>query len=150
MIGNNRFWVGLAMLALCCCGNNKEFETPEGYLNPEKMRAIMVDLHMIEGAKAGISVVGDSLPVAYFYEGLYQKHNITASQLDSNLQFYASHQQELDKIYENVINDLVQLEAQLEKDYAKKRKEENPTPPDSVLKETIDSLKISLTSRKSR
>ncbi|MCH8554188.1 MAG: DUF4296 domain-containing protein [Schleiferiaceae bacterium] len=150
MIGNNRFWAGLVMLALCCCSSNKEFETPEGYLLPEKMRAIMVDLHMIEGAKAGISVVGDSLPVAYYYESLYQKHNITAAQLDSNLQFYASHQEVLDKIYENVINDLVQLEAQLEKDYAKKRKEESPTPPDSVLKESIDSLKIGLPGVKKR
>ena len=132
---------------LMACGY-PEVEIEEGYFSPAKMQAILLDLHLVEGAKAGKTVVGDTLPVAYYYEALYRKHNISEEELDSNLRYYARNQKMFDSIYNNVINELTQIEAQLETDRKEENKKNNPTPPDSLIFQAMDSLDIKVPGKK--
>ena len=78
------------------------------------MTDILVDVHLIEGARTGLTVLGDtaySLPD--YYDVMFEKHNITEEQFRTSFSYYTRKPEVMDPMYEEVIERLTVIETEL-------------------------------------
>jgi hypothetical protein len=83
-----------------------EVQTPETVLTPEQMMPIMVDIHVIEGARNGAIMLGDTNGIEDYYAKVYEKHGITEDQFKSSFAFYSDNPTVFIPIYEEVLDSL--------------------------------------------
>ena len=83
-----------------------EVQIPETVLTPEQMMPIMVDIHVIEGARNGAIMLGDTNGIEDYYAKVYEKHGITEDQFKSSFAFYSDNPTVLIPIYEEVLDSL--------------------------------------------
>jgi hypothetical protein len=83
-----------------------EVQTPETVLTPEQMMPIMVDIHVIEGARNGSIMLGDTNGIEDYYAKIYEKHGITEDQFKSSFAFYSDNPTVFIPIYEEVLDSL--------------------------------------------
>lgn len=98
------------LLVLASCSRDREVIVPEDILSRDEMVAIMTDMHIVEGARMGRNMMGDSLGVEVYFEKIYAKHKVSKEEFDSSFSFYTKHPGTMDKIYEQVIENLNSLE----------------------------------------
>jgi len=106
----NKIRMGLLLLltGLILSACNKD-ERPEGVLSPEELSTLMVDIYLAEGRMSNLNIVKDSA-MKYFlpFEGkLKARHQISDTTVRVTYQYYISHPQELEKIYDSVIDTLL-------------------------------------------
>jgi len=105
------FWLSLILaIFLFSCNTN---EKPTNVLPSEQVVDIMVDIHLAETA-ANLKLVGvDSLSPSYgqLYEGIFAKHGTTRSAFDSTLYHYSVRPEEMNVIYDKVLEELSELDA---------------------------------------
>ena len=92
----------------------KEVKIPVGILPKEQIVNILTDVHLAEAALTYKSAKSDSamqLAVDY-YNYIYQSRHVTKKQFDESLDFYTKHPELLEKIYEEVINELSKKQAE--------------------------------------
>lgn len=75
------------------------------------MVLLMTDMHVIEGAKLGQKALGDSLPISRHYQKLWAKYDLTQAEYDSNFAYYSRQAEEMNAIYEEVLEHLGAMEA---------------------------------------
>lgn len=77
------------------------------------MVMILTDVHLLEGARSGTRVLGDSLhrPSDY-YKKVYEKYEIDAARYDSVFSWYSAHAPLMNELYARVLERLNRLEAQ--------------------------------------
>ncbi len=85
---------------------------PRGVLSNNEMRAVLYDLHRMDGAlqTAGYSYGHDEEMAAY-YKSVLDKHGVTQARFDSSLVWFTDNPQIFNKIYPKVVQ---QLKADLE------------------------------------
>lgn len=83
-----------------------EVQIPETVLTPEQMMPIMVDIHVIEGARNGAIMLGDTNGIEDYYAKVYEKHGITEDQFKSSFAFYSDNPTVFIPIYEEVLDSL--------------------------------------------
>ena len=83
-----------------------EVQIPETVLTPEQMMPIMVDIHVIEGARNGVIMLGDTNGIEDYYAKVYEKHGITEDQFKSSFAFYSDNPTVFIPIYEEVLDSL--------------------------------------------
>lgn len=105
------FYLLLFILATACVDHTVKL--PEGYLTPEEMVPIVVDMHLVEGARSGKLVLGDTNKLPDYYAKVYEKHDVTEQQFKESFKWYTKHPEELKKIYEAAIEKLSILEAEI-------------------------------------
>jgi len=93
-------------LLLSCGRKDDAFVKPEGILSQDSMATIMTDIHLIEGAKVGRKIMGDTLTVENYYSKVYDKYGITKEEFEKNFAFYNRHPEKMDQIFESVIEKL--------------------------------------------
>jgi len=81
---------------------------PEGVLSPEELSKLMVDMYLAEARISGKNMVKDSAMKYFvpFEEKLKAKHGVSDSTMRITYQYYISHSEELEKIYDSVIDTL--------------------------------------------
>lgn len=90
---------------------------PEGLLSQDEMVAVLTDIHLIEGARTGLVIMGDSVGgVNEHYKAFFEKHNVTQAQYDSSFVYYSKNPKIFDKIYERVIENLSVIESEIHVD----------------------------------
>ncbi len=67
---------------------------------------MLVDVHIIEGARSGVRVLGDSVPADLYYEGLFKKYGVTQTQYDSSFRYYSHYPTVMTEMYDVVIDSL--------------------------------------------
>lgn len=103
----------------------KETPLPDWVMPEDKMTEIMIDVHIIEGARIGKKVLGDSLYALDHYQKLWDKHGITKEYYDSSFDFYCQNAERMDRIYEDVILRLSEISSeQAKKNKGRKDDEE--------------------------
>ncbi len=110
-----RIWLIIAAVALVSCGSEEPKETKPGeILEGEKITELLVDLQQIEGANNLKYFQGDTGQTNYalLYETMFEKHGTTKAKFDSSMAWYAVHPEEMEVIYDNVIEELMKLEAE--------------------------------------
>ncbi len=76
----------LSMLFGCGPGLEKP-EDAGNIIPPDSMSRIMTDIHLIEGAKVGENIMGDSLRVAHYFRGVYEKYDITQARFEESFDY---------------------------------------------------------------
>jgi len=84
-------------------------------LNEEQMVAVLVDIHFIE---ADLYIKQNTGKDVKYYTKLYysyfsKKYNLTYNQFTANIQYYASHMKEFERIYEQVLNTISQKNGEI-------------------------------------
>jgi len=104
-----KYYLGISIAILSACAPEsvqKTADTPDWVIPEDKMIVILTDVHLIEGARIGKKVLGDSLYAIDHYTKLWDKHNIRESQYDSSFRFYSRNAEKMDLLYEEVITNL--------------------------------------------
>lgn len=90
---------------------------PSPPLPPEKMKALLMDVHF---AEAYSMMVTDSLhylreknrdSLAVFYNDVLAHHHLTKDEFLDIVDWYRRHPQQLDSVYANMISDMTRLES---------------------------------------
>ena len=111
VIKNSSIVVSLALLMAACV--DQEVHLPEGYLSQEKMVDIMVDIHLVEGARSGNLLLGDTNDLPDYYARIYEKYNVSEEEFKANFNWYTQHPTALKTVYEEVIVALSKLEEEI-------------------------------------
>ncbi len=101
------------LLLLVGCGNPGKMKVPEAYIQPNKMVEVLVDVHLIEGARSGNDIQGDSLQVDDYYKAVFVKHQISEENFRESFHFYSKHPLEFEKMFDQVIESIAKLETNL-------------------------------------
>jgi hypothetical protein len=102
-----------AFLVMAC--EDHDVHLPEGYLPQEKMVDLMVDIHLVEGARSGNLLLGDTNALPDYYAHIYKKYGLTAEAFKENFYWYAQNPTEMKAVYEEVIVALNKLEEEVKK-----------------------------------
>lgn len=114
----------------------EEETRPDWVLSPDSITPVIVDLHLVEGARIGRKVLGDTTLIDHFYDKIWQKHGLTRARFDSNFRYYSQYPKVMDGIYDDVIEELNKMEANIE---GSNRKGDDPEKTSTeVLKEISD------------
>lgn len=97
-------------LFLFSCQRPDAIKVPEGTMSESKMVEILTDIHLVEGAKVGNKIMGDTIPAPVYFKKVYQKYNISEEQFAKDFAFYTANPKLMDDIYEKVIENLNKIE----------------------------------------
>jgi hypothetical protein len=100
-------------LLIISCGRPKDTIFPKGILKPEEMADVMVDVHLVEGARSGERIMGDSLALDAYYQEIFQRHGLTAEQYQENFAFYSRHPGDFAEVFDVVVQRLSVMESEL-------------------------------------
>jgi hypothetical protein len=94
------------------CGK-KEEKIPENILSKEKMKNLLIGIHILEGVVNTSGQHADTAAVQYkvLQDQLFAKHGIKQIQFDSSMAFYSRHLGMMDEIYTGVIDSITVKEA---------------------------------------
>lgn len=101
-----------AFLGLTACVE-QEVTLPEGYLEQEQLVDMLVDIHLVEGARSGTLVLGDTNRLPDYYARIYEKYGTTESDFKTSFDWYTQHPEKMKAVYEEVIVELSKLEEEV-------------------------------------
>ncbi len=135
--------VSLAFLTLFSCSKD---DSREGVLTQEQMVPIFLDIYIAEGKVNELHVKRDSaLRIFEAYEQhIFDEHGISDSVYTHSLQYYYDHPDELEKIYETVLDSLNLMEKRLDESKEEEEKNEDSPKSDSTQVDKTDSVKVKL------
>jgi hypothetical protein len=104
----------IIVILICSC--SKEIKTPEYVIPHDKMVSIIGDMHIIDGLFTVNTVrrnfIKDSID---YYNAIFTNYGYTRSDFDTSINFYSNNIDEYDKIYEEVLNRLNEMETIIKK-----------------------------------
>ena len=106
----------LSILVLSC--NEKEPEKPAYLLDEEEMVSVMVDMHLVETAH-NLKLIGpDSTNAEYnsYFNSIFASHQISKVDFDSSLFYYSTRTQQMNAIYDKVLEELYEMESEVKSD----------------------------------
>ncbi len=106
----NIFCIGLLFL-----GCDESTSPPEGILEEGAMIEVLTDVHLVEGAKTGRKIMGDTLRLETYYAKVFSKHGTDMDAFNASFKYYANHPETMDRIYERVIENLNRMEVNVPK-----------------------------------
>jgi len=108
------FSIGLSLIA---CSDKEKEKLPDTILPVQKMEKVMLDVHLLEASLSLNVIKPDKAPPL---SQIFKKHTITPEQYQQNFDYYTQHLDSLNKIYELILIDLseMQAEARAKKDPA--------------------------------
>lgn len=131
-----------SLLLATACTQTEEQPIPKGYLQQEKMVDILVDIHIVEGAKVGRRIMSDTLMADVYFAKVYDKHGVKKEEFTRNFNYYSSKPELMNKVYEQVLDSLNKVDVQVfqemeadSTDSLSQEKEMSIAPPDSSLKQ---------------
>lgn len=103
----------VAMLA-SCWQENPQGTKPDGLVPKQELMDLMVDLYLAESANNMRMLEKDTtLPkYAEFFKAVLEKHNVTAQDYENSLKYYAENPDEINAIYDEVLQRLTKMESE--------------------------------------
>jgi hypothetical protein len=99
----------LPFLLVICVSCDEGEEPPEGIMEREVFKSILVDVHLIE-ARTGHDVVLDQQalePLPDQYQQLFSSQGTDREQFRETFQYYSARPEQLKEIYEEVLVELI-------------------------------------------
>jgi hypothetical protein len=90
-----------------------EVEIPSDVIGHQQMVDILVDIHVVEGARSGTLILGDTNSIPDYYARIYLKHGTTEQDFKTSFDWYTQHPEKLKLVYEDVIVALSKLEEEV-------------------------------------
>lgn len=88
-------------------------DEPDNLISEKKMTRMLLDVHIIEGARSGVRVLGDSANVDVYYQGLFEKYEVTQGQFDTSFQYYSHYPKKMMAMYDVVIDSFNLMEMRI-------------------------------------
>ena len=113
-----KFTLLLACFTLFSCSEEaeKKLIIPDTVLKSEKMADVMLDVQLLE-ATMSLNIIHADQPIpdssASSTFGLFKKHEITKQVYDSSFMFYSQHPEVFAEIYQEVLESLSQMQAEV-------------------------------------
>jgi hypothetical protein len=109
----------IIILSLFACKNQQspsgsDIQKPDSLIPRWQMVRILTDVHLTEAALASLKNKGETAKSISddYYNAVFSKYKISRKNFESNFDFYKSDQDDLIKIYEEVIKNLDRLKKQ--------------------------------------
>ncbi len=99
------FLVLVLLMSFACVKKEKQ---PENLMTKQEMINFLIDLHIIE-ARLNMSRIPDDTVKLFFNQvedSLFRKHQVTDSMYYKSYQYYLEHIDEMESIYEAVVDSL--------------------------------------------
>jgi hypothetical protein len=105
-------------LFLSSCKQEDQAKSPKDLISEDKMVSIMVDMHIVETASNLKVFPPDSAQQMYhdYFESIYLTHGVTKSGFDSSLYYYATQTDQMNVIYDRILENLSEMESQVNSD----------------------------------
>ncbi len=102
------------MALTSCWQENPQGAQPEGLISKKELKDLMVDLYLAESSNNMRMLEKDTtLPkYAEFYKAVLEKHNVTAKAYENSLKYYAEDPDEINAIYDEVLQRLTKMESE--------------------------------------
>lgn len=93
-------------------------EKPKDILSQEEMTSVILDIYIGEGKVTTLSVPRDSALTLFevYEEKIFQKYDLDKERYKKSLSWYFDHPEELEVIYDNVLDSLSVTEQEIKKD----------------------------------
>ena len=118
----NLFIIAFLLLLLSCSSEEKKV-LPENVLAPEKFTSVMIDVQIAEGMRAqGVEIITPDKGGKGAYDKIFQKHQITEQTFELSYNYYLDHPDKMEMIYEQVLDSLSKLDAEVKQRFSAERK----------------------------
>lgn len=103
----------LAMLAACYHPQQQADFNKSLVLPSDKMAAVLVDIHLADGAATLKQREGADLKdiAGPYLDFVLEKHQVSREMLDESIRYYAYHMEEYGNIYEKVVEELGKIQS---------------------------------------
>jgi hypothetical protein len=108
-------------------------------IEQKKMVDILVDIHLLEAQFQNEPVQNKSrvYNTIVGYENIFAKHGVTSQEFYDSFAYYRRHPEELDALYQDVIDRVTQMESEISPEAAKERiMRGQPGRPDTARRKT--------------
>jgi DNA-binding transcriptional ArsR family regulator len=114
----NAILITLALGFMACGGGDKTLDVPDGILDREEFKAVLIDFQLAEAAISEERGRHDEIEYKtnLYYYSLFKKHGITRKEFEKNIRYYTKYPEEFTAIYEEVINELSKLQGKVKSD----------------------------------
>lgn len=103
------FFIGFILLLPAC-------DRPKGVLNSGKMADVLVEMHKTDATLSERNLIfGRYDTKAPYYKYIFKKYGITQAEFDSSLVWYTKNPQRFENVYDNVIDQLTNLQKDIYK-----------------------------------
>ena len=115
--------LSVLFIGLSCSDNKEEEQIPENVLDNAKFTSVMIDVQLIEGMHAqGVEITSTAGGVDGAYEKVFEKHGITKEEFQASFSYYQEHPDKMEMIYEQVLDSLSKLDAEVKQRFSADRK----------------------------
>lgn len=105
-------WVALGFIVMAGC----KPKVPEEIIQSLKIRAVLYDIHLVDGYISTIPNPDSAKrTAAAYYKGVYKKFGIDSAQYAKSMSFYYDHPEYLNAIYKDVVENLKKSKDSLDK-----------------------------------
>ncbi len=116
--------IGFVIIVVFMFSCSTEVKTPEYIIPHDKMVNIIADIHILDGLFTVNNVrrkfAKDSID---YYNAVFTNYGYTRSDFDTSINFYSNNIDEYDKIYEEVLNRLNEMETIIKQESAEEQAE---------------------------
>lgn len=103
----------IAFLGISVISCQPQPQRPTGLVPDTTMVQLLADMHILESAHNTKALEADSVPFSYpeIYAEIFRKHQVNKTQYDSTMFWLARDAEQLDAVYDRVIEELSKREA---------------------------------------
>jgi len=101
-----------ALLSFSACSfTGKEeavnpMEAPKDLIAEETFVRLVYEMNLLEGARTGRTLLGDSLPLGHYYQTLYRDFGVSAEQVQRSFAYYHGDAERMARYYQWIIDSL--------------------------------------------
>lgn len=108
--------IPLILILLCCC-KDKYPSIPKGIIPEDKMKLILIDMHIADAVAQNKSVggVNEKKETAESYAAIFKNYGITREEFIKSWRFYEDNPVLLNKLYDEMLGDMSKLESDMTK-----------------------------------
>ena len=81
-------------------------DPPADLIQPDAMVPLLVDVHLVEGARNGALILGDTNDIEDYYAKVYSKHGVSEELFQRSFSWYNGEPDAFIPIYEKVLDSL--------------------------------------------
>lgn len=113
----------LLVVLLSSCRSDKKQEIPADVLSSEKFTSVMIDVQLLEAMRAqGVEMISPEDGIDGEYGQIFSKHHISESEFRTSYKFYRENPEKMEKVFEQVLDSLSKLDAEVKQRYSAQRK----------------------------
>ncbi|GEM_PF-144403 len=102
--------LAVSLLSACQWGGSAQpqnpSEKPEDLLPEKTFVKLLYEMNLLEGARTGTTLLGDSIPLNAYYQTLYADFGVTPEQVQRNFTYYHSDAEKMATYYQWIIDSL--------------------------------------------